>query len=202
MLMARHQRIAKLFDEEFGVTRWRSLEKQECDRQMSGSGWPLSVAFWFGLIGAGCGQGTYIVNGRKVRKRWLLACPWKFAWMKMPLWSLFVWGNCHVPRNISEWEKRRAGFLAGSPALSLFLGLPSAHGAVPVSPLRPGGLIAHGGQGLLPCWGKVRCHCERGRTLVMVCHCPLWLFLQNGYNWGKSVLGHQKRGYKRRKIVL
>ena len=74
MLMARHQRIAKLFDEEFGVTRWRSLEKQECDRQMSGSGWPLSVAFWFGLIGAGCGPGTYIVNGRKVRKRWLLAC--------------------------------------------------------------------------------------------------------------------------------
>ena len=44
-------------------------EKQECDRQMSGSGWPLSVAFWFGLIGAGCGPGTYIVNGRKVRKR-------------------------------------------------------------------------------------------------------------------------------------
>lgn len=44
-------------------------EKQECDRQMSGLGWPLSVAFWFGLIGAGCGQGTYIINGRKVRKR-------------------------------------------------------------------------------------------------------------------------------------
>lgn len=44
-------------------------EKQECDRQMSESGWPLSVAFWFGLIGAGCGLGTYIVNGRKVRKR-------------------------------------------------------------------------------------------------------------------------------------
>lgn len=43
-------------------------EKQECDRQMSGSGWRLSVAFWFGLIGAGCGLGTYIVNGRKVRK--------------------------------------------------------------------------------------------------------------------------------------
>ena len=47
MLMARHQRIAKRVDEEFGVTRWRSLEKQECDRQMSGSGWPLSVAFLF-----------------------------------------------------------------------------------------------------------------------------------------------------------
>ena len=44
-------------------------EKPKSDRQMSGSGWPLSVAFWFGLIGAGCGLGTYIVNGRKVRKR-------------------------------------------------------------------------------------------------------------------------------------
>lgn len=43
-------------------------EKQECDRQMSESGWRLSVAFLFGLIGAGSGQGTYIVNGRKVRK--------------------------------------------------------------------------------------------------------------------------------------
>jgi len=41
----------------------------------------------------------------------------------MPLWSLFVWGDCHVPRNISEWEKRRAGFLAGSPALFVVLGL-------------------------------------------------------------------------------
>ena len=69
-------------------------------------------------------------------------------------------------------EKRRAGFLAGSPALSLFLGLPSAHGAVPVSLLRPGG-IAHGGPGLLPCWGKVRFHGERGGTRVIVCHCSL-----------------------------
>ena len=27
MLMARHQKIAKLFDEEFWVTRWRSPER-------------------------------------------------------------------------------------------------------------------------------------------------------------------------------
>ena len=33
-------------------------EKQECDRQMSGSGWRLSVAFWFGLIGAGLRAGN------------------------------------------------------------------------------------------------------------------------------------------------
>ena len=72
----------------------------------------------------------------------------------MPLWSLFAWGNCHVPRNIPEWEKRRAGFLAGSPALSLFLGLPSALGRVTVSLLRPGVLIAHGGLGLLPVGGR------------------------------------------------
>ena len=32
--------------------------------------------------------------------------------MKMPLWSLFVWGNCHVPRNISEWEKKE-GWIPG-----------------------------------------------------------------------------------------
>ena len=48
-----------------------------------------------------------------------------------------------------------------------------AHGAVPVSRLRPGVLIAHGGPGLLSCRGKVRFHGERGGTLVMVCHCPL-----------------------------
>ena len=74
---------------------------------------------------------------------------------------------------MTKSEKSRAGFLAGSPALSLFLGLPSAHGPVPVSLLRPGVLIAHGGPGLLLCRGKVRFHGERGRTLVIVCHCPL-----------------------------
>ena len=51
-------------------------------------------------------------------------------------------------------RKSRAGFLAGSPALSLFLGLLSAHGSVPVSLLRPGVLIAHGGLGLLPVGGR------------------------------------------------
>ena len=30
----------------------------------------------------------------------------------MPLWSLFVWGDCHVPRNISEWGKRE-GWIPG-----------------------------------------------------------------------------------------
>lgn len=30
----------------------------------------------------------------------------------MPLWSLFVWGDCHVPRNISEWEKME-GWIPG-----------------------------------------------------------------------------------------
>ena len=57
--------------------------------------------------------------------------------------------------------------------LSLFLGLPYAHGAVPVSRLRPGVLVAHGGPGLLSCRGKVRFHGERGGTLVIVCHCSL-----------------------------
>ena len=52
-------------------------------------------------------------------------------------------------------------------------GLKPAHGAVPVSRLRAGVLVAHGGQGLLPCRGKVRFHGERGGTLVIVCHCPL-----------------------------
>lgn len=33
-------------------------------------------------------------------------------------------------------------------------GLKPAHGAVPVSWLRPGVLIAHGGPGLLPCRGE------------------------------------------------
>ena len=51
-------------------------------------------------------------------------------------------------------RKRRAGFLAGSPALSLFLGLPSAHGPVLVNWLRPGVLVAHGGLGLLPVGGR------------------------------------------------
>lgn len=66
---------------------------------------------------------------------------------------------------IFQSEKSRAGFLAGSPALSLFLGLPSAHGAVPVSLLRPGLLIAHGGPaffsvGFRVAWLVVRplCH--------------------------------------------
>lgn len=75
---------------------------------------------------------------------------------------------------ISQSEKKGGlDSWQGVRPFSLFLGLPYAHGAVPVSLLRPGVLIAHGGLGLLPCRGKVRFHGERGGTRVIVCHCSL-----------------------------
>ena len=66
---------------------------------------------------------------------------------------------CGTARTV-VWEvgkcenRRQMPFMISIYLLPNFLGLPSAHGAVPVSWLRPGVLIAHGGLGLLPCGGR------------------------------------------------
>ena len=43
MLMARHQKIAKLFDEDFWVTRWRSQKKGMADFYRSNLPFPNSI---------------------------------------------------------------------------------------------------------------------------------------------------------------
>ena len=70
--------------------------------------------------------------------------------------------------------KKKQGWIPGRESGPfVVLGLAVRSWCCPRELAQAGGLIAHGGQGLLPCWGKVRFHGERGGTLVMVCHCPL-----------------------------
>ena len=68
-------------------------EQKECDRQMSESVWRLSVAFLFWANRKWMQAGNLHCQWQEGKEEMTPGfCPWKFAWIEMPLWSLFVWG--------------------------------------------------------------------------------------------------------------